>query len=263
MVNQCQKHLSLWGICYSLLFGVNRRRIGLLATQSTLQEIIIKKFHHSSLGHFTKKPIPGNGNWETLFCTKGITKIQNTFDPKKSFLLSFLIAQTQQAAVQTAISQIPVRNFPSGSHLLLWWIEAAELWSVRAEKFWFFLSCIRSCPTVTVCVKYWWQLSAVAGGHTAIVGVLVIWMTTCYITYPCSYKSSNTTLWRLQLSSHAVFAVVLLCCTSQRITCQLKTVWVVLFCIFLPIFSWWNPGFCGRRYCFHYLFWHSSYSFSG
>lgn len=75
------------------------------------------------------------------------------------------------------MSQIPVRNFPSGSHLLLRKIVAAELWSVRPKKFWFFLGCIRSCPAVTVCVKYWWQLSAVAGGHTEIVGVLVTQLT--------------------------------------------------------------------------------------
>lgn len=49
------------------------------------------------------------------------------------------IAQTQQAAAQTTISQVPVRNFPCGSHLLLWKIVAAELRSVRAEKNVFYL----------------------------------------------------------------------------------------------------------------------------
>ncbi len=149
------------------------------------------------------------------------------------------MSQIQQASLQTVISQNPVRNFPSGSHLSLWWIVAAELWSVRAEKFWFFLSCIRSCPTVAVWLKYWWQLSA--GGHTEILAVRVIWVTTCYFTY---WKAAHPwgraeevickTLWCLQLSSTAV-SVFMLHFPEKHLS--IKNDVDVVFC-FPSYFSW-------------------------
>lgn len=61
--------------------------------------------------------------------------------------LLFLIAQTQRAAVQTAISQIPVRNFPPG--LSPFAVMDCRSWNMvcqRQEIFRFFLSCIRSSP---------------------------------------------------------------------------------------------------------------------
>lgn len=126
----------------------------------------ITKYNHISGIKSAKSRRKSKGE----FCSKPVAKIDLIW--MKGFL--FLIAQTQQAATQTAISQMSVRNFPSGSHLLLWKMVAADLWSVRAKKFGFFLSCIRSCPAVTVPVKYWWQLSDVAGGHADSVAGLVL-----------------------------------------------------------------------------------------
>ena len=144
-------------------------------------------FNHSGSWHF-----PG----AAPTCGMPIEKLDSNFAPKMSPKyrtpltwiknVLFLIAQAQQAAVQTAISQIPVRNFPSGSHLLQWWIVAAELWSVKSREILIFPephqvmpSCqsLREILMAIICCCWW--------PHQEMVGVCVIWVTTCYITY-CS-----------------------------------------------------------------------------
>lgn len=158
------------------------------------------------------------------------------------------IAQTQQAAAQTAISQVPVRNFPCGSHLLLWKIVAAELWSVRAEKclfiylfisLFFFPRLHRVTPPhptpITVCVKYRRQLSAVGGVRGDV--WLIRSTRNLIILYSVIWKKWSGEALRWPQLYFRLWCCAFQIAFSQRLTCQLEgSVGVSVLC-FLPLIS--------------------------
>lgn len=190
-------------------------------------------------------------NLSSSFSPKMSPKIQNALEPRIKSLL-FLIAQTQQAALQTAISQNPVRNFPSGSHLSPWWIEAAELWSVRAEKFWFFffpelhqvMPYCRLLGEILMAIICWWPHCDF--GDLGLFGRQLV--TSRSERHRILFFEGATWSGDLQdLCGGYDFPPQLSLLFCRRNTCQLKTEWVALFCfvfffLLLLIKSWASVG---------------------
>lgn len=117
-INVRRSRFLAWAVvCYTLMQKSATYKSLKYSTSKEIKKIKKKPYLPPSESLVTLKVIVHSNNWKTP--QRFFTKMPHKYTTPLTWLESLLfpISQTQQAAVQTVISQIPVRNLPSGSYL--------------------------------------------------------------------------------------------------------------------------------------------------